>query len=88
MSRQSFCKGAADAGGHPRHCFLGLLLRQTERRAHTNQAVAPCRAQSVVCVHEQDKNSVSGEQGILALSEREEGEQTHEIKFGSRQSSQ
>lgn len=86
MSRQSFCKGFADAGRHPRHCFLGLLLKQTERRAHAMEAVAPCRPQSVVCVYERDKNSVSGEQGILVMSEREEGEQTHEIKFGSRQS--
>lgn len=88
MSRQSFYKGIADAGGHPGHCFLGLLLRLTERRAHAMQVLAPCRAQTAVCVYERDKNSVSGEQGILVMSEREEGEQTHEIKFGSRQSSQ
>uniref|UniRef100_A0A8B9DQY3 Aquaporin 7 n=1 Tax=Anser cygnoides TaxID=8845 RepID=A0A8B9DQY3_ANSCY len=34
MRRQSFCKGFADAGGHPRFCFLGLLLRQAERKSH------------------------------------------------------
>lgn len=56
--------GFADAGGHPGHCFSGRLLRQTERRAHSVQAVTPHRAQSVVCVYERDKNSVSGERGI------------------------
>lgn len=49
------------------------------------EAVASCRAQSVVCIFARDKNSVSGEQGILVMSERQEGAQTHEIKFGSRQ---
>lgn len=52
------------------------------------EAVAPCRAQSVVCIFERDKNSVSLEQGILVMSERQEEEQMHEIKSGSRQSSQ
>lgn len=88
MSRQSFYKGIVDAGGPPRHCFWGLLLGQTERRARIMQAVAPCRAQTVVCVYERDKNSVSGEQGILVMSEREEVEQIHETIFGPKQSGQ
>jgi len=77
-----------DAGGHPTLCFWGLLLRQTERKAYPTQAADPCRAQTVVCVYEKDKNTASEEQGILVVSEREEGEETHEIKVGCKQNSQ
>lgn len=52
-------------------------------------AVALRRAQSVVCVYKRDKkSSISGEQGIWVMSGSNEGKQTHEIKFGCRQSSQ